>query len=301
MKKSKNFSIGEFKGFRSSVLEKTGYYFKKGYLLVQAFTQSSYSQRFGGENNEAFILFGDKILEYYVLKIMAERYDYTRTQKNISFNGDCEYSFEGYKKDFMELKKRIVSNEMLAQKIDEWELDKYLIVGKCYTDNQITNQEKIKADLFKAILGAIAVESKWNQKMLQNTVEKMLQIDNYLTESDKCKYRLENYTVDNAINTLKNLAEYGQCSVPVYEYSSPDNLGYDEDGNPRWVCTCSVESWALIRQVWASSKMLAKKYVAYLVLCEHFELPNEFGTSQALINWKFKDGKLSPLYKELEQ
>ncbi len=297
MKRTKSLSMREMRNLRSIVYEKTGYYIKNRSLLVQAFTRSSYSAQCGGENNEVLEFIGDRVLDYYVVKAIAERYGYVKTQRNVSFDGDCEYSFKGHARDFTELKKKIVSNETLACKIDAWNLTQYMIVGKCDINNQVADQVKIKADLFEAILGAVAVASQWNPKVLQNVVEKMLQIEDYLMEIDGQQYKPEHFSVDNAVSTLKELSEQGRCSVPVYEYGSPEDLGYDENGNPRWVCTCKVAEWALIRQVWASSKKLAKKYAAYLILCDHFEFCNEYGENGAWLSWRYENGKLQPSHK----
>ncbi len=150
------------------------------------------------------------------------------------------------------------------------------IVGKCDIDNGIAERQKVKADLFEAILGGSAVESKWNAEVLQNAISKMLQINNYLDALDGDTYRPEKYSLENAINTLKEIAEHEECSIPIYEFSGPNELGYDEDDNPKWSCICSVSSWALCKVVFATSKKLAKKYAAYLVLCDHYELLNEY-------------------------
>lgn len=298
MKRTKNFSMREMRNLRSIVYEKTGYYIKKRCLLVQAFTRSSYSAQYGGENNEILEFIGDRVLDYYVVKIIAERYGYVKTQRNVSFAGDCEYAFRGHARDFTELKKKIVSNATLACKIDEWNLTQYMIAGKCDITNQVADQEKVKADLFEAILGAVAVASQWNPKVLQNAVEKMLQIESYLMEMDGQQYKPDNFSADNAVSTLKELAEQGYCSVPIYEYGSPENLGYDKNGNPHWVCTCKVAEWALIRQVWASSKKVAKKYATYLVLCDHFEFCNEYGENGPWLIWKYENGRLRPYHKD---
>ncbi len=86
-------------------------------------------------------------------------------------------------------------------------------------------------------MGAVAIASQWNQEVLQNAVEKMLQLESFLEESDRHRYRPESMSADNAVDTLKKLAEQGQYSVPIYEYGSPKELGYDETGNAKWVCT----------------------------------------------------------------
>jgi hypothetical protein len=46
--------------------------------------------------------------------------------------------------------------------------------------------------------------------------------------------------IDNAISTLKELAEKGQCTMPEYVFSGPEQLGYDNDGNPKWACRCRI-------------------------------------------------------------
>ena len=71
-------------------------------------------------------------------------------------------------------------------------------------------------------MGAVAIASQWNQEVLQNAVEKMLQLESFLEESDRHRYRPESMSADNAVDTLKRL---------------PKELGYDETGNAKWVCT----------------------------------------------------------------
>ena len=35
---------------------------------------------------------------------------------------------------------------------------------------------------------------------------------------------------------------------------------------------------------------------AYLVLCEHFELQNQYGINGKCISWKYENGKIMPEY-----
>ena len=75
---------------------------------------------------------------------------------------------------------------------------------------------------------------------------------------------------------LKELSEKEQCSMPKYDFSGPEALGYDKDGNPIWHCSSSIvnDITGIIRGVFASSKKDAKIAVAYLLLCEHFQMQN---------------------------
>ena len=48
------------------------------------------------------------------------------------------------------------------------------------------------------------------------------------------------------------------------------------DGRIMWQCTCTVRSWGIQKTAYGISKKVAKKYSAYLVLCEHYNIKNEF-------------------------
>lgn len=285
MKNTKTFTTRERLKLKTIIYEKTGYYIRGNCFLEQIFTRSSYSAEHGGENHEILEFIGDQVLSYYVVKIIAERYG--------ALNGDLEYKFRIRENRFTEIKQAFVNNEILAQAIDEWGLAEYLIVGKSDLKNQIDQQLKPKADLFEAILGAIAVESKWDADVLEKAVEKMLSLDERIKGIAQTEYRPVKFNMDNAVTTLKELAEHGGCTPPTYEYGTPEQVGYDQDGNPRWCCTCKVGN-IYNTQVWSSSKKTAKKAAAYLVLCDHFELQNEYGINGKFSCWAYKDDKLMP-------
>lgn len=262
------------------VHQKIGYRFDNVDLLYQAFTRSSYSTQYGGENNEVLELIGDKVLDLYVLKIFADRFGFTRSQSEY-YDADedaDEFCIVAHKNeaDFTELKKEIVANKTLAERIDALGFAEYLFMGDSDLDNHVERQEKVKADLFEAILGAIAIDSGWDHNALQNAVETMLRIDDFLKDVDTEEARPEKFKLENAVTTLKELAEHGRCSIP--EYVIPDAQTV-RDGELCWECTCSVKSWSIKSVAYATSKRDAKKYAAYLVLCEHYGIPDEFDES----------------------
>lgn len=260
------------------VQKKISYYFKNKDLLLQAFTRSSYSAQYGGENNEVLEFLGDKVLDFYVVKILADRYGFFKSDSDYydEENDNDEYCIIANKNeaDFTELKKGIVSNKTLAKKIDKLGFVKYLYLGNSDLDNEVIKQEKVKADLFEAILGAVAIDSNWDPLNLQSTVEHMLEIDNFLVGVDCEEERPDKFKEENAINTLKELAEHGKCSIPYYEISNEPEIG--NDGRQWWACTCYIRSWGIKKVARATSKKLAKKYSAYLVLCKKYGLPNEY-------------------------
>jgi ribonuclease-3 len=262
------------------VQKKIGYWFDNEDLLLQAFTRSSYSSQHGGENNEVLEFLGDRVLDFYVVKVIADRFGFVKSQSDYydEENDLDEYCIVAHKNeaDFTELKKQIVSNETLAKTIDKLGLFKYMYLGDTDLENPKfkDNLIKVKADLFEAILGAVAIDSDWNQDELQNVVEFMLQIDDFLADVDTEEPRPSKFQLENAVTTLKELAEKGRCSIPEYYQSEEQVL--KSDGSLMWECTCYIRSWAMKHTAYAISKKEAKRYAAYLVLCDFYGLPDEF-------------------------
>lgn len=262
------------------VQKKIGYWFDNEDLLLQAFTRSSYSSQHGGENNEVLEFLGDRVLDFYVVKVISDRFGFVKSQSDYydEENDLDEYCIVAHKNeaDFTELKKQIVSNETLAKTIDKLGLFKYMYLGDTDLENPKfkDNLIKVKADLFEAILGAVAIDSDWNPDELQNVVEFMLQIDDFLADVDTEEPRPSKFQLENAVTTLKELAEKGRCSIP--EYYQAEEQVLMNDGTLMWECTCYIRSWAMKHTAYATSKKEAKRYAAYLVLCDFYGLPDEF-------------------------
>lgn len=288
MRRVNEFSAQDWQHLKNLIHEKSGFHFGSSYLLPQAFTRSSYSAQWGGENNEILEFIGDQVLSYYVVKLAAERFG--------AQTGDCQFAFRARENRFHQLKQELVGNESLAAIIDDWAVAEYLIVGESDYKNQVDRQTKVKADLLEAILGAIAVACKWDAAVLEKAVSRMLRIDEKMDAIMESDWRPVRFDLDNAVTVLKELAEHGQCSVPEYHLT---DLGHDKDGSPVWSCRCSIlnDKTAITRSVFGPSKKTVKKCAAYLVLCEHFERQNEYGingwTGGNYIFW-YKDGKLMP-------
>ncbi len=262
----------------NEVEEIIDYEFDNKALLLQAFTRSSYSAEYGGENNEVLEFLGDRVLDYYVVKSIADRFGFMKSESAYydEENDLNEYCIIAHKNeaDFTVLKKEIVNNSNLAKHIDRLKLAQYMYLGTSDIDNNVTIQPKVKADLFEAIIGAVAIDSNWHSDVLQNVIETMLQIDDYFEDVDYEEERPEEFKEENAISTLKEYAEHGICSIPKYYQETEAKLG--DDGRQWWECTCRVDSWNITKTASATSKKEAKRYAAYLVLCKRYNLPNEF-------------------------
>lgn len=157
-----------------------GYKFKNLDLLQQAFIRKSYSQEYGGENNEVLEFIGDKMLDFVVVKKLTSLdesgYGWM-SEENEDFDRekDCnEYCCEFDERKLTEIKKKLVCKEMLSKCIDELGLQDYLIMGKGDIEQNIKEKDSVKEDLFEAILGAIAVDSGYDTAVLEQAVDVML-------------------------------------------------------------------------------------------------------------------------------
>lgn len=273
---------------RKLIYEKTGYTLASNSILSQVFRRSSYCAEQGGMSNEMFEFLGDQILSYYAVKIVAQRC--------CAVNLEGDWTFRIRQNRFSVLKQELLSNAAFAQIIDDWGVADYLIVGKDDEKNDVSKQIKVKADLFEAIIGGIAVACKWDPIVMEAVVSKALGMDariDAILQSDPCAMLFD---IDNAVTKLKELAEKEQCSQPAYSFMGPDDLGYDKDGNPIWSCNCCAvnDKTGMLVSVFASSKKEAKKAAAYLILCQHFEAPNRYGITKMGGVWTYKNGTLMP-------
>lgn len=273
---------------RRVIQEKTGYFVRSTSILNQIFRRSSFAAENGQNSNEIFEFIGDQVLSYYVVKLVAEKCG--------SLGMMDDYTFRIRENRFTLIKQDLVNNETLAKIIDDWDIAKYLRLGKSDIKNDVEKEPKVRADLLEAVIGAIAVESKWNPEILEIAVSKTLKIDETIKAMIESDTKVRLFDINSAVTVLKELAESGQCSMPQYDFCGPECIGYDSDGNPKWSCTCHIinDKSGLTKCVCATSKKDAKKAAAYLVLCEHLCVQNKYGPNDICFTWTYKNNKLLP-------
>lgn len=277
---------------RRIIHEKTGYMIQSENTLNQIFRRSSLASETGRHSNEIFELIGDQVLSFYVIKIVSDRCG------ALNISGD--YTFRINENRFTLIKQTLVNNEALAKAIDSWGITQYLLWSKSDIKNEVANQLKVNADLLEAILGAIAIESQYNAEVLETAVSKALCLGETLDAMIENEVKDKHLSMDTAITVLKELAESKQCTMPRYTISGPESIGYNEDGSPKWYCTCQIinDETGISRGVEATSKKDAKKAAAYLVLCAHFQTPNQYGRNSSCVGWIYKNGQLNPSKKQ---
>ena len=273
---------------RRIIQEKTGYFIKSRSTLNQIFRRSSSAAETGRNSNEIFEFIGDQVLSFYVVKIISEKCG--------SFGLTDDYTFRIRENQFTLIKQALVNNETLASIIDEWDIVQYLLLGNSDIKNGVIKETKVKADLLEAVIGAIAVESNWDSEVLDTAVMKILDLEERLTATIESDTKVRCVNIDNAITVLKEMAENRQCTMPKYEFTGPESIGYDNDGNPNWLCTCGIinKEIGITKLVYATSKKDAKKAAAYLILCEHLGMQNKYGPNEPGGVWIHKDNRILP-------
>lgn len=254
------------------VEEVLDYKFKNRDLLYQAFTRSSYAKQFGGQDNEVLEFIGDEVLDYLVTKILAKTFGFLQEESNFfdpnkDFN-DFSIKVRKNEKNYTEIKKDIVCNENLARLMNKYGFHKYLYLGDSDKKNNVVNQMKVKADLFEAIVGAMAIDVNWKLDEIEESVANFLDLDNFFEKLDDCSDEYPaKCKLSTAINSLKELFEHGYISQPIYEMPLEQVF---QDGRYWWACTCKVQCFHICESRLATSKKFAKQCAAYLALCKYY-------------------------------
>lgn len=263
-------------------------------LLQQAFTRRSYSEENGGENNEVLEFIGDKVLDFFVVKLLiTQNSNSTGLYKKFDPKLKSSWSYELEKKSFpeenlllsncseaelTEIKKLLVQKKTLANRIDDLGLADYLLMGHGDILQNIGEENSVKEDLFEAILGAIAIDSNWNTEDLQNAVEIMLAPETILAESDEEDYvsliQEWSYNKTNGIP----LYHFDERSYSITWYTSfdgisqqPKSLNDQEIHKTKWHCLLKLSDDLPVFRGFGQSQPEARKNVcklAYEYLCE---------------------------------
>ena len=155
------------------IQEQLEYEFYEPKLLRQAFTRKSYSEEHNGAyHNEVLEFYGAKALEFIVMKKLSEYFgEATQNGKYVSQKTEGQLT---------EIKKKLVCKKMLAHRIDMLDFADCLLMGKGDEAQNTQDQDSVKEDLFEAIVGAVAIDCGWKAEILEEVVDRMIDIEYYL-------------------------------------------------------------------------------------------------------------------------
>ena len=237
------------------IQEKIGYKFKKQYLLIQAFTRSSYAQENQNrEDNEKLEFVGDKVLDFIVVKKLADLYGFesetlVSVKKDEAISGNnivTEKIFEfGFSEGEMtEIKKQVVQTQFLAKAIEKFGFEQYLLMGKGDIKNNVQNEPHVKEDLLEAIVGAVAIDSSWNMEAVEKVIDTILNLDYYIQNG-----------VDDGIDYISYVQNWHQK-----EYGKePNYIFYDNGSENVFQCELFFEEFGVSFEGFGHSKKEATR------------------------------------------
>lgn len=173
----------------AEIEEKLGYTFRNKNLLIEAFTHSSYTSRYGGKSNERLEYLGDSVLQ-----LVVTEWQYRKSPK----------ASEG---ELTAKRQKIVCKNALDSATDGLDIWQYLLKsGK----TEYNVKGKAKSSLFEAVTGAIYLDGGYK------SAKKFI--------LDHGNVRLD-IKVDNPKGELKEFLEKRSVEEPRYEVvkSGKDN------------------------------------------------------------------------------
>jgi len=107
---------------------------------------------------------------------------------------------------------------MLAHRIDTFGFAEYILMGKGDVGQNAQNQDSVKEDLFEAIVGAVAIDCGWDAEVLEDVIDRMLDVEHYLEKgfSDD-----ENY-----VDLIQTWCQKRYSWIPDYDFEEKED-GYE--------------------------------------------------------------------------
>ena len=138
------------------------------YLFLQALTQRSYTNEHrDAENNEILAFYGDRVLEWYVTRMLLNR-----------FSGEGEetpWFLSDFDEDkYTNLKSKLVCRSNLAEIARYYDLGDYLRVGRGSKKSE-TNSDNVLGELVEALIGACALDSSYGYEKKMNDPRRILE------------------------------------------------------------------------------------------------------------------------------
>ena len=168
--------------------EKLGYSFKNKALLKEAFTHSSYANRFRTKSNERLEYLGDAVLEFIVTEWQYRQDSFTNEGKLTA------------------LRQKLVCRDALDSAVDGLDIWQHLLVS----GTQYNVNGKAKSSLFEAVVAAIYLDGGYEE------------VKDFILRRGNIRFDV---TVGNPKGDLKEYLEKRGAKEPVYrvEQSGKDN------------------------------------------------------------------------------
>ena len=216
------------------IQDKIKYNFKKTELIELALTHRSASKK----NNEKLEFLGDSILQTIISSSLYEN------NPNMS---------EG---QLTQARAKLVCKESLAEIGKELKLNEYVILGSCEIKNGGIHKKSILANTLEAIIGAIYLDSDFNQT-------KDIVIDLY---GNKINEINEKEIYKDAKTKLQEIMQEQKIKLPEYKLIKKDGM----DHETTFTVSCcipqkSIESIASSASIKQAEQIAANKILEQII------------------------------------
>lgn len=138
------------------------------YLFLQALTQRSYTNEHrDAENNEILAFYGDRVLEWYVTRMLLNRFS-GEGKETPWFLSDFDED------EYTNMKSKLVCRSNLAKIARYYDLGDYLRVGRGSKESE-TNSDNVLGELVEALIGACALDSSYGYEKKMNDPRRILE------------------------------------------------------------------------------------------------------------------------------
>ena len=239
------------------------------YLFLQALTQRSYTnEHHDAENNEILAFYGDRVLEWYVTRMLLNRF--SREGKETPW-----FLSDFNEEKYTNLKSKLVCRSNLAKIARYYNLGAYLRVGRGSKESE-TNSDNVLGELVEALIGACALDSSYgyenkmnvpfstllyqnhsyenpslsnlmpmDSNRIDDVIGRMLDSERFLDEVENKEYIhkdsiIKEQDFENPKGALNKLFTKGMIRESVYEII---DQFVDDDNRELWKCSCTVEGF----------------------------------------------------------
>ena len=150
-----------------------GYEFINENLLRQAFTRRSFGVEYGVADNEELEFLGDAVIQQIVTRVIVDQLTVNDAQR-VEGPFVSKYT-EG---DLSKLRTQFVSKEYLSKRAVELGLDEFILYGS----GDSVSLGSLE-DMIEALVGAVAIDSKWDSNSFETVVDRLLCIQ--ITDPDE--------------------------------------------------------------------------------------------------------------------
>ena len=134
------------------------------YLFLQALTQRSYTnEHHDAKNNEILAFYGDRVLEWYVTRMLLNRFS-GEGKETPWFLSDFDED------EYTNLKSKLVCRSNLAKIARYYDLGDYLRVGRGSKES-----DNVLGELVEALIGACALDSSYGYEKKMNDPRRILE------------------------------------------------------------------------------------------------------------------------------